>query len=181
MKSLPLILFSCILFCTTVSAQKKSILVTGSASYSDTKYSEWQTESEIDIRPSVGYGVSESWTIGLGLGYTKSEGYPAFKSYSVMPFAMYSRPISPMFSILGHFESGYARIIPDVAGEMNQFRFVATPVIEMNIKNNFAVNFSIGGLEYTLTKPEGGPTQRRFSYGLGQTATIGVSKRFERK
>jgi hypothetical protein len=53
------------------------------------------------------------------------------------------------------------------------------PAVFINIKNNFGLNFNIGGVSYLTSKTkETNEEAHQFSFSLGKTASIGISKNF---
>ena len=174
-----LIIFSCI---SIVQAQKKSILVTGSAYFSQQRYEMAGKTINWNINPGIGYGISKDLTLGINLGYGQStQSYnPQTSNFSIRPFLRYTRPLSSIFSIYGEVESGLRHYTGGNVRDQNEFVFSFTPAIEMNLKNNFALNFSIGGLNYTRGKTPGSSTYSMVDFNFGSGASIGISKRFVR-
>lgn len=179
------LLFLLLIICSCVSilnAQKKSILVTGSAYFSQHRYESGSKIINWVINPGIGYGISNDFTLGVNLGYgqTTQSYNPQSSSFSIRPFLRYTRPLSSIFSFYGEVESGLRHYTGSNVRDQTEFLFSITPAIEMNLKNNFALNFSLGGLNYTRGKTPGSSNYSIVGFNFGSGASIGISKRFLR-
>ena len=161
-------------------AQKGSTLLYGSLGYQYMENSPFGGSGSIfSINPGIGYGLSDRWTAGVNLTFRLYNGHYESTSFGAGPFVRYTRPLSEMFSVFGQFDAGYS--IEKVEGnqQTKTLTMALFPAIEMNIKNGFALNFSMGGLDFTSGSSAGIPgSSKSFSIQFGSSANFGVSKRF---
>lgn len=182
MKKLLFLLLIIFVSVSFAQAQKKSILVTGSAYFTQQRYEVGGKNINWGISPGIGYGISKDLTLGINLGYGQSrQSYNAQTSnFSIQPFLRYTRPLSSIFSLYGEVESGLRHYTGSNVRDQTEFIFSFTPAIEMNLKNNFALNFSLGGFNYTRGKSHGSSTYSLVDFNFGSGVSIGISKRFMR-
>lgn len=182
MKKLLFLLLTITSFALSVHAQKKSILITGSANFAQQRHEFGGKSIGWEIRPGIGYGISNALTLGINSRYGQSTYSNSAQSdyFSIQPFLRYTRPLSTIFSVYGEVESGLRHYSGGNMRDYNEFVFSFTPAIEMNLKNNFALNFSIGGLNYTRGKMPGSSKYSMVNFNFGSGASFGISKRFLR-
>jgi hypothetical protein len=185
------------------NAQKGSILVMGSVGFGSNKseagLSETKTNS-FNFSPKVGYQVTDNWTFGIDLSFqgdkttnetttltpgpvvTTTETKTTNLSAGV--FARYSKPVSELFSIYADLGAGIQNqktTVPSFFGNSSVtsdgFYVGITPAVFINVKKNFGLNVSIGGLGYDTLDTPGG-TNSGFNFNFGQTVNIGISKNF---
>jgi len=73
----------------------------------------------------------------------------------------------------GAFGSGKVGNVNTSVGAISAF-----PAVFINVKNGFGLNFSVGGIGYTSSKPSGGSASNSFNFTFGQSVGIGLSKNF---
>jgi len=156
--------------------------------------------------PKVGYQVNDNWTFGIeaSVGGSKEEtltvnggGFLVTNTtkntgVSVGPFARYTQPISEIFSAYVDMGIGFqsGKVTNETPAPFPPFPTLTTttkgdgiyvgvtPAIFINVKKNFGLNFSIGGLGYETFNYDGGSDNNRFYLNFGQTVNIGISKNF---
>ena len=191
------------------NAQKGTILLMGSAGFESSKSDfgpSEDTENMFTFSPKVGYQFNDNWTVGVeaSVGGSKSESTDFngasgnFESTSVKntgikvgPFVRYTKVLSETFS--AYVDMGAGIQSGKVTNEIQTVPFGTfstttkgdgvyvgiTPAIFINVKKNFGLNFSIGGLGYeTLNVGNNGGDNSRFYLNFGQTVNIGISKNF---
>jgi hypothetical protein len=130
--------------------------------------------------PGIGYQVAERWTAGLNLTYGKFKAaYRSTTTYGGGPFVRYTHPIYGIFSVFGQLEGSY--IIQDYSANptYKETRIALFPAIEMNMRKGFALNFGLGGLQFSSNRIEGrSGSYSSFDIYFGSNASVGVSKRF---
>jgi hypothetical protein len=161
-------------------AQKGTTLLYGTVTYYDASPL-LGDGSILSINPGIGFGFSDKWTAGLNVIFGKVNASYEATSYGGGPFVRYTHPLSDMFSVFTQFETSYS--IQDISsqGKNKVLRFAFFPAIEMNIKNGFALNFSLGSIDYSNYSFENDEDSNAFNLALGSGLSVGVSKRFGRK
>ncbi|PKB17208.1 outer membrane beta-barrel protein [Flavobacterium sp. 5] len=182
------------------NAQKGTVLLMGTVSYSSQKQKSGNpetrfTQSEFSFYPKVGYQFANNWTIGGEAGissgrneYTNQESKRNNCSFGA--FVRYSKSLSDLFLIYADLGTGY-RTYKDTSSndfsdptnytyKTNGFYATIMPVLAINIKNGFALNFGFGGLNYSTTNRtnSNGYKETGFNFNFGQSFTVGISKIF---
>lgn len=168
-----------------VKAQTGSILVGGSIDFSSTKGPTQFTNTKrtnFDFNPTVGYQFSNSWTAGVvaDIGaskYTTSSSTLKGNSFGVGPFVRYAKSLSNIFAIYGQVQGVFGT---DKLGDVksNTANITAFPAVFINVKNGFGLNFTVGGISYSSSKPSGGSSTNTFGLTFGKSVGIGLSKNF---
>ena len=186
------------------NAQKGTYLVFGNVSFWSNKEASSVNESKgenFNFSPKVGYQFKDNWTIGVEAGFATSKNEYTYeqnamnnqerktKNYSVGAFVRYSQSLSQMFLLYADLGAGYnnrketnTNSFSNPATFTNTFDGVYAsfaPGLFLNIKNNFGLNFGIGGLSYYNTKSDqNNGSNSNFNFNFGQTFTAGISKNF---
>jgi hypothetical protein len=182
------------------NAQKGTYLVSGNVSFWSNKDSNQASESKSDnfnFSPKVGYQFKDNWTVGVETGFSSSKNKYTYqenesnnqeritKNFSAGAFVRYSKSLSQMFLLYADLGAGYKNL-----KETNTNSFSSTttfdgfytsfaPGLFLNIKNNFGLNFGIGGLTYSNTKSDrNNGSNSNFYFNFGQSFNIGISKNF---
>lgn len=196
-----LVLFAAVVFgLTTMNAQKNSILLGGNVGYNHTENkiggSAGQKEKldSYEWAPYLGYQFTDNLTIGAKVSFKKADigkdplGFQGGdeKTNRIGGFLRYSLPLSETFSISGDLGAGWQETknrintgseITKIKGDGFYIGF--EPSLFINFKNNFGLNFSIGGVEYNHMKEK---VSKNKSNGVditfGNAFNIGISKNF---
>lgn len=190
------------------NAQKGSILVAGSVGIEGSKSSLGFNEDKtttFNFSPKIGYQATDHWTFGVDLSVAASkEDHTAFNGstlvtettttkttmFSAGPFARYTMPVSELFSLYADMGAGFQSgkqttetPAPPVGTltttqKGDGFYLGITPAVFINVKKNFGLNVSIGGLRYETMNIDGGSDNNHFIFNFGQTVNIGISKNF---
>lgn len=177
-----------VIFCVALQlkAQKGSLLIYGSGGVYLSK-SEGQQASnkttQINFSPGVGYQFDNSWTTGVYSGYTyyKSNDQK-FYNLEIGPFIRYTKILSSIFGFYAQLNTGYVNTKYNGSSNVNGFRTAVYPAVFVNLKNNFGLNFSFGGIDYSNYKFKTDDSKSSsFNLSFGQSVNIGVSKNFGRK
>ena len=190
------------------NAQKGTILLAGSVGVDGTKNTVGTTENKtttFNFSPKVGYQFTDNWTLGIEASIEGSKGETSTVNgggilvtsttkntgMKVGPFVRYTKPLSEMFSAYVDMGIGFNSGKTTVESPVPPFGTVTTtqkgngvyvgvtPAIFINVKKNFGLNFSIGGLGYeTFNLSNNQGDNNRFYVNFGQTVNIGISKNF---
>lgn len=183
------------------NAQKGTVLLLGTVSYSTEKTSVYgisTTQNYFGFYPKVGYQFTDNWTLGgeAGVSFQKSEyinGNNKSDNYSFGAFARYSKPLNDLFSIYADLGTGYRGSKEEYTNDFsdpvtssnkaNGFYATLTPALLINVKNGFGLNFGFGGLGYYSKNIDNEGTdvktkQTGFNFTFGQSFSVGVSKNF---
>jgi hypothetical protein len=184
------------------NAQKGTYLVLGNMSFSSQKDSNQggvETKYQnVGFYPKVGYQFTDNWTVGVETGFSsgKSQYTSQYtdqeritKNFSGGAFVRYSKSLSQMFLFYTDLGAGYQNrketntdSFSTLGATKTTFDGVymnLTPGLFLNIKNNFGLNFSIGGLSYSDTKnSENNGSNSNFYFNFGQSYNVGISKNF---
>lgn len=140
--------------------------------------------STFEVNPFVGYQFDNHWTVGVesGIGSTKQEDSGIdtqdLRNFSIGAFARYTQSLSETFAVFGQLGAGYQSAknkLNDADADGVYVGF--TPVLFINFKNSFGLNFSIGGIRYETLNSDVADTNS-FNFDFGQTVNIGISKNF---
>ena len=190
------------------NAQKGTILLAGSVGVEGTKNTVGTNENKsttFNFSPKVGYQFTDNWTLGVeasiegskdesttvnggGIVITSTTKTTGIK---VGPFVRYTKPLSETFSAYVDMGIGFNSGKRTVESPVPPFGTVSTtqkgngvyvgvtPAIFINVKKNFGLNFSIGGLGYeTFNLSNNQGDNNHFYFNFGQTVNIGISKNF---
>jgi hypothetical protein len=175
---------------TAVKAQKGSILVGGNIDFSSESQptSPTTTTNTLGFNPTVGYQFSNHLTVGLTSDLSTQKesaggNHASNNSFDLGPFIRYSKSLSDIFSIYGQLQGVYGSYKDQITdfpntNEGNRVNVQLFPAVFVNLKNNFGLNFNIGGISYKTDLPKGGKSTNTFDINFGQTLSIGVSKNF---
>ena len=177
------------------NAQKGTVLVSGNVEFYSQKLSNQPNDSRnkfISFYPKVGYQFKDNWTVGIESGFSSAKNEytdqeSISKSFTAGAFVRYSKSLSPMFLLYADLGAGYQnRKVTDTYAlqPISTIKFDGvymnlTPGLFLNIKNNFGLNFSIGGLLYSDTKNnQTNGSNQYFYFNFGKSFTAGISKNF---
>ncbi|MEI8278808.1 MAG: outer membrane beta-barrel protein [Bacteroidota bacterium] len=171
------------------NAQSNSILLYGNAGLSTYTDSASTNHFNWNLSPGIGYQFDQHWTIGLALSYgqmtTKVDGGDRVNNnvYSAGAFGRYTHNISNIFYCYGQLDMGYhggnTTGNAPTSNRFGGFYSSLTPAVGINIKNGYALNFSIGGVGYMTTKYDDlANGSSGFNITFGQQMNVGISKNF---
>jgi hypothetical protein len=192
------------------NAQKGSYLVDGSIGFNTSRssdgYGRISDINSFSISPKIGYQYNENWTAGLQLSFSNgnrvsyNNNYPnstnseSSKGLNYGGFLRYNKKISDIFNFFTDFNLGFNNVkntseYIDTFGfknknseDYNGFNASIIPAVSLNIKDNFRLNFSFGGLGYSYSNVENIYGIKSFNSGFGinfgQTYAFGISKNF---
>jgi Outer membrane protein beta-barrel domain len=182
------------------NAQKGTYLVSGNVSFWSNKDSNRASESKFDnfnFSPKVGYQFKDNWTVGVETGFSSSKNKYTYqenesnnqeritKNFSAGAFVRYSKSLSQMFLLYADLGAGYKNLKETNTNSFSStttfdgFYMSFAPGLFLNIKNNFGLNFGIGGLTYSNTKSnQNNASNSNFYFNFGQSFNIGISKNF---
>ena len=176
------------------SAQKGSVLLYGNVIARSSNDLAGTQSSTFIVNPGIGYQFSKNLTAGInvGLDAAKSETGPASDNYdksfnyTVGPFLRYTKTLNDLFSTYAQLNASYlsSKVTDygDPSVNWNGFGASIVPAIAVNVHNGLAINFNIGGLQYTSVGPKGGSSQNNgFELTFGQSVGIGIQKNFSCK
>ncbi|MDH7463925.1 outer membrane beta-barrel protein [Chitinophagaceae bacterium 26-R-25] len=169
----------------SAKAQQGSVLVYGNVglntSKTPTNAGDGSTykSTNFSIAPGVGYQFNKNWTVGGEVDFStqKSGDAKAYNTFKVGPFVRYACPISDIFSIYGQLGTGYQGQKQSDYKASGVYAYIV-PAVAVNVKNGFALNVAIGGIEFNNMKPKGEKASNSFGLTFGQAVSIGVSKNF---
>ncbi|MCH5716904.1 hypothetical protein [Niabella hibiscisoli] len=135
----------------------------------------------------------------MGVGYMNFETTSKGKDWIMGPFLRYTEKLSDIFSVFGQLEglymsgkrdlgtkTSYSADYPEGVTQLtreessfNGVRLRLFPAVFVNIKKNFGLNVSIGGIEYQkYGQKDSDKKPSSFGLSFGKTASIGISKNF---
>lgn len=197
-----LVLLAAVVFgVTTMNAQKNSILLGGNVGYSHTENKAGGTKDKLDSydwSPYLGYQFTDHLTIAADVSFKKSDLDSKqltelgnlldgdTKTTRIGGFLRYTQPLSETFAVYGDLGAGWQQsktqghnLLTNYKEKADGFYIGFRPTLFINFKNNFGLNFSIGGIEYSELKEKG--TDRKTSgvdVTFGNAFNIGISKNF---
>ena len=120
-----------------------------------------ETKTQFDIKPEVGYDLSEDWSIAIGLGYTlkspEDSDADSKSTFTVNPYARYKFLKAGNFSLF--LDGGFKF---ETADEVNDWNISIKPGAAYAINENFSVVAHLGdGLIY-----RGGDTKNDNGFAL---------------
>ena len=169
-----------------VNAQMGSVLVGGNINLSSNKVPSSPNdikETSLDFNPTIGYQFSNNWTAGLvadikTIKYTGSANTVSKdNSFGIGPFVRYTKNLSNVFAVYGQLQGVFGSA-NNGGSKSTQANVSAFPAIFINVKNGFGLNFTVGGIGYSSTKPSGERATSSFNLTFGQSVGIGISKNF---
>ena len=179
-----------------VNAQTGSILVGGNVDISSSKVSSTPDDyhqNSISFNPTIGYQFTNNLTAGVTGILTSnknSQGNIAVKNsgFNAGPFIRYSTPLSNVFSVYGQLQATFGsgkttntnNSTTTTSNKVTTSNIGLFPAVFINLKNNFGLNFNIGGISYGSSKPSGQNSFNTFNLNFGRTGSIGISKNFGR-
>ncbi|HEX8270285.1 MAG TPA: outer membrane beta-barrel protein [Flavobacterium sp.] len=147
------------------------VFVTGSVGFSSQTTGDYKT-STFEIMPQVGIFVTDNIVVGAVIGYSSTtQPVSAFdpnlvdvdqktSALAVGAFGRYYATPASDFSFFGELSFVYVTATSEIdqAGseefKANGFGLGLRPAVSYFISNNFALEASIGALEYNTTKPD---------------------------
>jgi opacity protein-like surface antigen len=189
------------------NAQKGTYLVSGNMSFWFDKSSVNGNElksKHFNFSPNIGYQFKDNWTVGVNAHFSSSKDEYTFlgnnvqnnnfqetktKGFSAGAFVRYSKSLSQTFLLYADLGAGY-RNSKDTSTSLSQPQTHSkkttdgiyasfAPGLFLNIKNNFGLNFGIGGLSYSNTNnDQNNENGSKLSFNFGQSFTAGISKNF---
>lgn len=186
------------------NAQKGTVLVSGNVSFWSDKDSNQGSESKgknFNFSPKVGYQLKDNWTLGAEAGFSSAKNEYTYqenetnnqeritKNFSAGAFVRYSKSLSQTFLLYADLGAGYKNLKETSTNSFSDpVTYITTfdgiyanfaPGLFLNIKNNFGLNFGIGGLTYSNTKSDQNRgSNSTFYFNFGQSFNIGISKNF---
>lgn len=182
----------------SIQAQKNSILLGTDFNYNRANSFNNEKVTNIGFSPIIAYEVANNWFIGattsLNYGET-TNGDSKLKNYNtkVGGFVRYYHPFSQTFGIFGDLGAGYIQNRQNSYGtstdpRLREYGYYLgfTPSLFVNFKNNFGLNISFGGLEYTDTKTniygdysnDSYLKSKDFDVTFGKALKVGITKKF---
>jgi len=144
------------------------VFISGSVGFSSESQGDFKSNS-FNIMPQVGFFVSDNIAIGGLIGYTSTtsdefDGGDFFEvktnTLAIGAFARYYATPASDFSFFGELGAAYLTASSefDVPGstenKANGFAIALSPGVSYFISDNFALEASIGALQYTTVKPD---------------------------
>ncbi|TWP24021.1 porin family protein [Apibacter muscae] len=184
-----LVLFAAVVFgLSTMNAQKGSILLGGNIGYShnETKFGDSKTQLDsYNWNPYLGVQIADNWTIAADVKFAKEDvdHDTSNKNTRIGGFIRYTQPLSETFSVYANVGAGWQELKTTVsgtdAGKADGYYIGFTPALFINFKNNFGLNFNIGGIEYShLKQNKSDLKSSKFDLTFGNAFNIGISKNF---
>jgi hypothetical protein len=180
------------------TAQKGSLLIEGDINYNTTKdkvYSPAQTSksSSVAYNQLLGYQPLNHWVIGGMLSVTHVKNADGTNVSTINglfagPFIRYTYPLGGIFFISGQFQASFGNnkshftngsFSSESKNVIHSYDLV--PILSMNMKNNFGLNFSIGGAEYSISKQDKYNKIQSFTVNFGKMISVGITKKFSPK
>ena len=178
-------------------AQKGSYLVSGNVNYfsrnnSNNASNDYQY---FGFSPKVGYQFTDRFTLGIESSINQNKWTNDINSYeykrngfSIGSFLRYSKSLNDSFSLFADLGVGY-QTIKDYTSDDNNINPTITegkgfyttlqPLLHLKIKNNFGINFGLGGISFdSLNYEESTNKVNSFNISFGQAFTIGIQKTF---
>lgn len=155
------------------------VFITGSVGFSSSKTGDFKSNS-FNVMPQVGLFVTDNIAIGAMIGY-KSTTEDQFdvaayelktNALAVGAFARYYATPKSDFSFFGELGAAYVTSTSetDLPGsteyKQNGFAVALSPGVSYFISNNFALEASIGALQYSTSKPDVDGAESTNNFGL---------------
>ena len=136
----------------------------GSLGFKTSSY-DGESTTTWNITPEVGYNLSDSWAIGVAVGYGQSgKGDNKIKRFEVAPYARYTVAKLSMVNVFLDGTVGYAHT--DNAGyKLNTFGVGIKPGVAVNLNDKLSFVTHFGFLGYQNDKVKG-DSKSTNSFGL---------------
>lgn len=198
MKKLILALLAVGTIATANAQEPHSILLYGNADLmtnsQDATVAPGATEKRTiwDAKVGVGYQFNHNWTLGLQVMWGQDANNnglnvkTTINNYSAGPFARYSHYIgkSETFFYFSQIDfdyiGGYTTSGGKTAADKHNGVFIgAFPALGINVGRGLALNFAIGGINYTTDKYSNmNHAINEFNITFGHMVNVGISKNF---
>ena len=192
MKKLILALLAAATVATANAQEPHSLLLYGDGTLGTTRNSDLSKNTNWDANIGVGYQFNQNWTLGLSVMWgqnamkTASAIDTTVNSYMVGPFVRYSKYFgkSEIFFWYGQFNLAYQGTYTTNDGNpaFNKSTGVYAgfyPAIGINVHHGLALNFSVGGINYSSLKNADLPNSTNtFNLTFGHSMNVGISKNF---
>ena len=160
-----------------VNAQEKSsdVYVGGGLSFTSVSY-DGDSETAITITPEIGYSLSDTWGLGIALGYgTAGSGNDRYSVFAIKPYIRQNVVSMGLVSFildyqLSYMNDGYKD------EKTNTFGVGIAPGLAVSVNSKLSVVTHLGFLGYTNSKPDvdGAKATNTFTFN-GDTSNIGLS------
>lgn len=177
------------------NAQKGTVLVSGNVNYTSEKNSNdtFTAYQNFGFSPKVGYQFTDNWTLGVESTFNQNKWENNFSNnqkvnyFSIGTFARYSKPLNDSFSFFTDLGIGFQNrkeffsdsSSTESINKAQGFYANLQPKIFLKIKNNFGINFGLGGLTYSsFNNQDSNNTVNSFNVNFGQAYTVGIQKNF---
>ena len=162
----------------SVLAQSNTVLLYGNVGF-DAQNVTGSNVSAYTVAPGVGYQWNDNWTAGVNLNLSATNDANRASNLAVGPFIRYTKPLAGIFAIYGQFNANFLSGKETGDVHYNGFQGTLFPAIGVNLKNNFALNFTFGSISFTSQKAGNATSaQTSFHVGFGSGAGFGISKNF---
>ncbi len=194
MKKLILALLAAGTVVTANAQEPRSILLYGDVGLHQQRLPSLQKNTTWNATPGVGYQFNHNWTVGVNISWgqdatkTSAGDKTTMNMYGAGAFARYSQYIrrSEIFFWFAQYEFSYVGGYTTMGGNpaTDKYNGVYTrlyPAIGVNVGRGIAMNFSVGGLDYTTTKGDGATYSNNnlnFTFGRFDHFNFGLSKNF---
>lgn len=182
-------------------AQEKSVLLYGNfaGGYNSNTIQNENTDmsNNFGISFGVGYQISHYWTLGIegNMNYdgtnvkmipTNVTSSEYALAYGGGVFGRYTVELTPVFYFYAQADALYNTSTTHESGSGNFngsapqiLEVMLTPNLGLNIRNGYALNFSIGSIGYTYENISSAKsTSSSINYNFGRSISIGISKNF---
>ncbi|MGG9972740.1 outer membrane beta-barrel protein [Ferruginibacter sp. SUN002] len=175
----------------SASAQKGSVLLYGNLTGRSSNDAGGTQSATIVVNPGVGYQFSDHFTAGINLSVDadKTETTPSSDNYNKNlylnfgPFLRYTKTLNNLFSAYAQLNLNYLsqKYTPYTGSSTKYAGFNGniTPALSLNVHKGFAINFNLGGIEYTSVGLKGSSAKNNsFNVTFGNTIGLGIQKTF---
>lgn len=132
-----------------------------------------KSTTQFNIKPEVGYTLTEKWAVGMQIGLTseKKEDCDALTGFSVEPYARYTFASIDKVSFFVDGGVGYETFGKDKG---NEFRIGVRPGVNFNVAEGINVRAKLGYLGYK-TQSEEADNKNKFGFNVdGNTLELGI-------
>jgi hypothetical protein len=192
MKRLILALLAAGTVVTANAQEPRSILLYGNVGVQQQRMPSLQKNTNWNATPGVGYQFNHNWTVGGNISWAQDAVKSSTGSkvtdnmYRAGAFVRYSQYIrkSEIFFWFAQYEFAYAGGYRTNDGNpaTNKHNGIHTnlfPALGINVGRGVALNFSVGGVEYSTDKADGATySDNRFGFTFGNQMNFGISKNF---
>ncbi|HEX8562627.1 MAG TPA: outer membrane beta-barrel protein [Flavobacterium sp.] len=158
------------------------VFITGSVGFSSETTGDFKSNS-FNIMPQVGIFVSDNIAVGAMIGYMSTTGDTYFaevdetlevktNTLTIGAFGRYYATPASDFSFFGELGAGYVTATSEIdfpgseESKANGFAVALSPGVSYFISSNFALEASIGALQYTTMKPDAEGAESTDTFGL---------------